>query len=449
MTQQSNRRTLLAGGLAGLALAGAARGVSAAPPLGCDAPPCPYPTVTGWRGARTALRDLLQLNLLPFWRRIADESRGEGYELNHDLAGRWLGPSDPGLVSQARVLWFFAHLRRHGFAEAADAARADRGYAILTRRFRDPAHGGYFWRLNRTDLQPRQADKQLYGQAFALFALAEHALATGDPAHAAAAVDAFDAIDRHMRDPAAGNYHEFRLRDWSAPPPGGKDYQNEPVGTRTQNTRIHLLEALTTFHELQRTSLSQARLAEVMALTEGALVRRPAFFFRETDTPPFDHQTYGHDTEAIHLLMRARAQLGRCDPPPGYYRRVLDDALRLGEDAVQGGIRHSGPAGQPPDRLDRRDWVQAETLLATLELFRQYRAAAHKAAFLRQLNWIGRWQVDWANGSWYPGLDASLRPEGDKASPWGGPYHTGRALVGCLRLLDPIVAGTKGGCTPL
>ena len=434
--------------MSALALAATPCSARAAPPLGCGTPPCPFGPVSTWRGARGALHDLLDLNLLPFWRRLADEFRGEGYDLNHDMAGRWLGPADPGLVTQARLLWFFAHVRRRGHGEAADAARAERGCAMLTRRFRDPDHGGFYWRVAAGDYRPKQADKQLYGQAFALFALSEQALATGDAAATTAAVDAFGVIDRWLRDPLVGNYHEYLLRDWSAPAPGTLDYQRNPVGERTHNTRLHLLEALTTFHELQPTQIARDRLAEVVALTEAARCRTPAFYFRETDTPPFAHQTYGHDTETVHLLMRARAHLGRCGSPPGYYRRVLDDALRVGEDPQLGGIFHGGGAGLPPAERSHNDWVQAETLLATLELYRVGRAATHKAAFFRLLNWIGSWQVDWANGSWYGEIDGSLRPQGKKAGAWGGPYHTGRALIGCLRLIDRITSGSpKGGCT--
>jgi mannobiose 2-epimerase len=440
---------MLAGGIATLALAVPGRGAGALPPIGCGPPPCAFTPVADWTGARQALRDILTRNYLPFWRRLADESRGEGYDLNHDLAGRWLGPSDPALVAQARMLWFFAHLRRRGHAEAADEARAARGFKILTERFLDPTHGGYFWRLQAADLQPRQADKQLYGQTFALFALSEHALAGGDAASSAAADAAFAAIDANLRDPALANYHEFRSRDWALPTAGSRDYLGQPIGERTQNTRIHLLEALTTYHELRPTPLVRARLAEVVALTEGALRRNPAYFFRESDTPPYTRQAYGHDVEALHLLLRARARLGRCGTPPAFYRRVLADALRLGEDAEFGGLFHSGPPGLPPERRERIDWVQAETLLTLATFFRLERDPAHEAAFLRLLNWIGRWQADWRDGSWYPLIDSDLRPGGQKADAWRDPYHAARALVGCLRLIGPILKGTVGGCVPV
>lgn len=419
-------------------------------PLGCGVPPCTFGPTANWVAARTALESILTQSLLPFWRRVADASTGEGYQLNHDIAGRWLGPANLALVTQARMLWFFAHLRRHGRATAADGRRAERGLAVLIDRFRDKAHGGYFWQLRYSDYAPSKPDKQLYAQSFALFALSEHALVSSSAIAAAAAAAAFEVIDAQFRDAASGNYAEFLLRDWSVPSPLRKDYLGGVGGARTQNTRIHLLEALTTHYELARSPTVANRLAEVVALTERALVRAPAYFFRPTDGGVPARQSYGHDLETIHLLMRGRALLGLCGSPPAFYGKVVDDALRLAEDRGLGGVFESGPAGGVPDARGRKDWIQAEALLTLGELFRLTRQDDRKAAFFRTLDWIGRWQVDWANGSWYDTIDSALHPTGGKAGPWGGPYHTGRAVLGCLRLIDAITAGSgKGGCSPI
>ena len=446
-TGRLSRRGALGAAGAGLALG---RRAWAAPPVGCGTPPCAFGPTTGWPAARAGLEAILARSLLPFWRRVADTSTGEGYDLNHDLAGRWLGPANRSVVTQARTLWFFAHLRRHGRAVPDDARRAERGLAILTDRLWDPVHGGFFWEVRHTSYAPSRPDKQLYGQAFALFALSEHALVTGSPVAASAAAATFAVIDARFRDAAAGNYREFLLRDWSPAPATRPTYLANLAGERTHNTRIHLLEALTTYQELVRSPLVASRLAEVVALTEAALVRAPAFFFRASDTGAPNRQSYGHDLETIHLLMRARARLGQCGSPPTFYGRVVDDALRLGADAGLGGVYESGPAGAAADRRTHKDWIQAETLLTLAELFRLTRADKRKAVFLRTLDWVGNWQVDWANGSWHATIDERLQPTGGKAGPWRGPYHTGRAVLGCLRLIDAIIAGMpKRGCTPI
>ena len=391
---------------------------------------------------------MLHLNLLPFWRRLADELRGEGYDLNHDVAGRWRGPSDPVIVAQARMLWFFAHLRRSGLGEAADADRAARGFDFLARRFLDPLHGGFYWKIAAADHRPVDADKQLYAQAFALFSFSEHALATGSAAVAALADSTFAVIDTRLRDGQIGNYREFLLRDWTAPPAERLDYLGQPAGARSHNTRIHVLEALTTYHDLRPTPLVRSRLTEIVALTEAALVRTPVHLFRPYDGQPPVLQSYGHDLETISLLLRARARLGRCGAPPAFYARVADDALRLAEDPVRGGLFFAGAPGAVPSERHKQDWVQAEALLALVELYRLQRRTAHKLALFRLIDWLGRYQVDWARGSWHAILTPELRPQAGKAGPWRGPYHVGRALIDSLRLLRAIADGAPaGGCT--
>ena len=102
-----------------------------------------------------------------------------------------------------------------------------------------------------------------------------------------------------------------------------------------------------------------------------------------------------------------------------------------------------------PEQFATANKANIETLLTLAELFRLTRQSRRKSAFLRTLDWVGRWQVDWGQGSWYDTIGADLKPSGGKAGPWGGPYHTGRAVLGCLRLIDVIQNTPKGGCTPL
>ena len=83
-----------------------------------------------------------------------------------------------------------------------------RSTAILTHRFHNQVHGSFYWRIAADGYRPKKADKQLYGQAFALFALAEQALATGSAADAATAVEGLSS------DRSGGG---DRRRDWSAP----------------------------------------------------------------------------------------------------------------------------------------------------------------------------------------------------------------------------------------
>jgi mannobiose 2-epimerase len=56
--------------------------------------------------------------------------------------------------------------------------------------------------------------------------------------------------------------------------------------------------------------------------------------------------------------------------------------------------------------------------------------------FSRVLDWIVQHQIDWQYGDWYETVDGEGRSSGEKAGPWKGPYHNGRAMLRCLELLD-------------
>lgn len=389
--------------------------------------------------AAATLRDLLARNHLPFWRRVCDRPAVEGFAFNYDLAGRWLGPHNRLIVGQARALWLFAHLLRSPFVAAGDAALAAHGFAYLTQRLWDPVHGGFFWEVSWRDHSPTLADKHLYGQAFGLYALSEYALATGSADARAWADQVALLIDQRFRVASLGNYREFLSRDWSPPPASRRGYLGYRPDVRTQNTRIHLLEALTLYARLNPTPTSLARLAEALRLTEAAVRRSPACYFRQIDptptTPAATEASYGHDVETVHLMRAARAVLGLAGEP-AFYDRVLLDSFRLGEDPLQGGLYQYGPIGAAATQRDKVAWVEAEALLATCTSFARTRHADHRRLFLRTLAWVRDHQADWARGGWYGTIDPAGVASGLKADEWSGGYHVGRALIDGLAALE-------------
>ena len=177
----TTRRAALAGAGAALALG---RG-AAAVPVGCGTPPCAFGPTTGWVAARAGLEAILSQSLLPFWRprRRPARRRGLRAQPRHSPAagsgrptGRWS--------------------RRRGCSGSSPTApprpRGAGRRCARGARLRHPdgaALGPGPWRLllggrPAPTTRPSRPDKQLYGQAFALFALSEHALASGSPAAA-------------------------------------------------------------------------------------------------------------------------------------------------------------------------------------------------------------------------------------------------------------------------
>src|SRR5438552_11937960 len=100
------------------------------------------------RQARATLSRMLTDNIAPFWQEAAIDREGGGYRLNHDLSGRWKGPSNKRCIMQARTLWFFARLARSEFGTSEHLEAARHGYAFLRDRMWDARYGGLFWELD-------------------------------------------------------------------------------------------------------------------------------------------------------------------------------------------------------------------------------------------------------------------------------------------------------------
>ena len=80
------------------------------------------------------------------------------------------------------MVWLSARLMREGRGGPAMAEAARQGYRFLLDRMWDREYGGFYWEVDRAGTRSFTPNKHLYGQAFGLYAIAEYARATRDPA---------------------------------------------------------------------------------------------------------------------------------------------------------------------------------------------------------------------------------------------------------------------------
>ena len=398
--------------------------------------------------ARAKLEKMLTENIIPFWHPgVIDRDNG-GYKLNHDEAGRWMGPSDKYLVTQARTVWFFSRLARskYGSEEHLRAARA--GYEFLRDKMWDGEFGGFYWAVSYAGDRPTMPDKHLYGQSFALYALSQYAMASGDPEAEQLARRLFRLIDFHAHDPSNGGYVESFSRDWKPLPRGRKGYMGVGSDVKLMNTHLHLMEALTAYYLATRDLVARKRLLELIFIQSNSVVRKTVGACTDKHTlnwlplrgPEYDRVSYGHDLENVWLLMEACRAVGL---PPNIlldlYRRLFDYSLRYGFDREGGGFFSSGPIGRPADDRRKIWWVQAECMVSSLMMYRLTRDPLYFGLFRRTLDWILENQVDWENGDWHAEVGEDGRSGGRKAGPWKSPYHNGRAVLKCIELLDELM----------
>jgi mannobiose 2-epimerase len=393
---------------------------------------------------RPQLETNLMENIVAFWYPQTLDRTNGGYLLNHDIEGRLKGPGTKMIVTQARMVWFYSHLVRtgHGGREYLDAANL--GYRFLKEKMWDQKNGGFYWEVDVTGKQVLRPDKHLYGQAFALYALSEYYLATGNKEVLDLAVQLFNVMETKAHDNLYGGYLESFNEDWVPIPHGEMSYMGES-DFKLMNTHLHLLEAMTAFYRASKLPLARERLLELIAIQSNAVVRKGLGActdkYRRNWEPvltgDYARVSYGHDLENIWLLNDACDAAGISTYPLlDLYRALFDYALKYGFDEDQGGFFYYGPFNQPAQNREKNWWVQSEACVSALCLYRLTQDPKYLRVFEKTYDWIGKHQVDWKNGEWFDTILPDGTPVGDKAQIWKCGYHNGRAMMKCLEILQ-------------
>jgi mannobiose 2-epimerase len=413
------------------------------------APPAASSATRTPDGRLQALVPAIERNLtervIRFWfPRSIDRAHG-GYLIGFGPAGEPRPEATKMIVTQARQLWFASRLLRSPYATPELRAAADHGFRFLRDVMWDRTHGGFLWELDATAGKVLRPHKHLYGQAFAIYALAEYARVTGSREALALALRAFTLIDAKAHDARHGGYREHFLQDWSLPPAGENGYLGAPADLKLMNTHLHLLEAYTTLLRASASPAVRERLLELVAIETHGVVR--AGWVASTDrhrqdwTPVLEGDaarvSYGHDIENVWLVADALDALGQ---PVAPYRELFREIFRYsrahGFDEAAGGFFDSGPRNQPADRRHKVWWAQAEALVAALTMYELTGDVQYVDVFEKTWRFVDTVQTDHVAGEWWDTVDADGTPRrGNKGHAWKAAYHNGRALLEILERL--------------
>lgn len=399
----------------------------------------PDPSAACLRGYADRIETDLLTNVLPFWLRHAPAVNAPAFigEVSNDLvpnpsAGR-------GMLLTARLLWTFAAAYRR-YAQPDHLAMADRAHRDLQENFRDATHGGYWWAL-RPDGSVAQDRKQVYGHAFALYALAEHHAATKRPALLDEAVAVFELLETRARDPLHGGYTEAFDRTWR-PIADMRLSAVDLNAPKSQNTHLHLLEAYTALWRVWPDDRLQRALRELAGLML-ARIADPVtghlrLFFSSDWIPLGDAISYGHDIEATWLMTGAAealadaALLAQITP---WVEKVAAATLARGTD-IDGGVFNQGaPAGVTNARKEW--WPQAEALVGFINAAELTGNGRYLTAALHTWDFIEQRLIDRRHGEWFRGVtrEGAVLTAEPKLSFWKCPYHNGRAALEATRRL--------------
>ena len=386
----------------------------------------------------------LRQNILSFWiNRVVDQAGGTFHgSLTNDLTlDRTV---ERGALLTTRILWTYASAYRQ-YRDPTYLTMADHAYADLLKLFHDAKCGGFFWSIaaDGTVLRDR---KQIYGQAFAIYALSEYHAATGQAEPLAQAIAVFRLIEQHAREHQHGGYLEAFSRAWESITDmrlSALD-QDDP---KSQNTLLHVMEAYTNLLRfwpdagLRRalSELVEVMLKHVVNFSTGHL----GLFFANDWTVNSDKLSYGHDIEAAWLLTDAAVAIG--DPAltarvHALALKIADVTLAEGTDTDGGIFNQGGPAGIT-DTV-KEWWPQAEAVIGFLNAYEISLDERYLTAALHTWSFIETRLIDRQNGEWFRGVtrEGQLLADELKVSFWKCPYHNGRMGLEAVRRLRAIIA---------
>ncbi len=231
----------------------------------------------------------------------------------------------------------FSALLRNGLAkrcgwEEACREAAVQGVDFFIEKFWDKKHTGWAW---VTDRKGNVLDngKLVYGQTFAIYALAEYYMATGDARGLEYAEKTFDALKKYAADTYHGGYFENFKEDWTLESPGVYG-----GNLKSLDIHMHTMEAYTTLYEATGKEIHKRALEEIIQIVLTYMVDYDfwcgrnqfgsdftpdlQFLFgehgimteiRKVPTKILWTTSYGHNIELVWLLNRAYEVLG--EPP--------------------------------------------------------------------------------------------------------------------------------------
>lgn len=383
-------------------------------------------------------RQELLTKVLPYWYdRCVDWERG-GYLLADDAARPTPPATEKMIVTQARMVWGFAHAYRKGFRDPQrDYLRAARhGYVFLLEHFRDTNLGGYYW---KTDLagQPVNDRKYLYGQAFVVYALVEYHRASDDPAALRHAMDLYRVIQERCHDRKNDGWGEHYTREWQLITEQDPRIEVEVAGLKSANAHLHWMEALTELYEVTRDKAVRRSLAEALKLNQKWFYpRQPgrSAFHRQPNWKPVTDPksaglSYGHNVEFAWLMVRAEQVLDQ-RPSWSHFEAILEHARAYGTDPERGGLYNRGFDDEPATDTDKVWWSQAEFLAALTEGLQRRDNPAYREALGKLIGFLRRHQIRPEDGIWLDTVSADGRPKSTaKAHNWKANYHDVRAIV--------------------
>ncbi len=392
-----------------------------------------------YSGFKQQLEDELTQNILPFWMRKMKDAVNGGFYGQMDGNDRINQLAPKGGILNARILWAFSaaynSLKDPKYLETASQTKD-----YIFEHFFDPEFGGTYWCLEYNG-SPLDTKKQIYSQAFFIYALSEYYLASGDEKCRDEAIELFRLIEKISFDREQNGYFEAYSRDWQLLD-DLRLSQKDSNEKKTMNTHLHILEAYTNLYRIWKNDTLACQLRNLINIFLDKIIDPQTFhlnlFFDENWICKSSITSYGHDIESSWLLYEAAVELHDQE----LTEKTKQICLRI-VDAAKEGLHPDGSLIYEKDNatghtdFDRHWWPQAEAVIGFYNAFELTGISHYLLNFTECLYFIQSNLVDHINGEWYWSIksDGTVNRDDDKAGFWKCPYHNGRM---CLEIIKRV-----------
>lgn len=380
--------------------------------------------------------------ILAWWIKYALDKKNGGFYGKINNTNSCTPEAIKGLVLNTRILYTFSSAFLLT-AKKSYLSIADRAFNYLIANFLDTENGGFYWSVNYKG-KLDDGKKQVYGQAFAIYALAEYYKATSNTKALETAKNCFELLEKHSFDPINTGYLEAFTQSWSPIEDlrlSDKD-QNEK---KSMNTHLHIIEAYANLYTIWKNEQLERAIHQLLNNFKQHIINpinsHLNLFFNEKWQIKSTSISFGHDIEAAWLLLEAAESIN-CKQQIEDFKAI---ALQITKASTKG-LNDDGALWYEFDPINQHLtkeihwWPQAEAMVGFFNAWQISKDETYLTNSLKTWSFIKNHLVDTKNGEWFWGLnsDYSLMQQQDKAGFWKCPYHNSRACIEIIKRISNI-----------
>lgn len=400
------------------------------------------------------LKEELVKDILPYWEKFAKDEKTRSFFGAIDNSNKQNAKAWRSIVMVSRYLWSYSSaarlLKNKAYLEMADYA-----YSCMMRDFHDAYYGGVYWSV-KPDGTPELARKQIYGEAFSIYALSEYAAAVKELRKESLAAEnimnealsTYYLLEKYAYDEKFGGYFEALTQAWGKTKETSLSSKDMDCA-KSMNTNLHVMEAYTNLYRTLPVVFPEAKdtikqvgksLADLIKVHAECILNKKDYhldLYFDADWKQVGHDeiSYGHDIEASWLMWEACEELGnealkkKMRP---VVLKVAEVAYAEGFDDETGGFDNFMLEGKKD--TTRVWWNQAEAVNGFYNAWEMTGDKKYADAVDMVWSWIKEHQMDKANGEWFASVTKQGKPVAKemKGGNWKTSYHNGRT---CMELL--------------